>query len=280
MTALSDVAPKRRARPRRSHAEPRRSRDRRERFQPADAMRLEKAARRVLRSYGYGSAWAPTLYQADAERMESEGEGAAFVDAMRIARRGRTEALAVRDENGRVTQRAFRQWSAVGGGRWLAIAATNTDRIGLAALTCLEKPLDSLLVAFSVESAAEWLKVEAYFAACAVSPHWRIALRDAMARVMFGSRAAGIEARARLLSVKIQTYREVTRAYEQALRDQLSIAGATYLEAVAELERVHCECLRLPAASGSQGNGFRSASWWDARANGRQLAKCAPSDAP
>lgn len=215
MTALLDTAAKSRTRPRRSRAEPRRSHDRRERFAPDDSLRLEKAARRVLRAYGYGSAWAPTLYQADAERMEAEGEGAALVDAMRIVRRGKAEELAARNEDGKVTQRAFRGWSAVGGGRWVAIAATNTDRIGLAALSQIEKPLDSLLIAYSIESVTEWSKAEAYFAAGAVSPHWRVALRDAMARIMFGSRAVGIETRARELFVKTQTYRNLTRSYER-----------------------------------------------------------------
>ncbi|RDY67044.1 hypothetical protein DX912_10200 [Lysobacter soli] len=262
MTALLDTAAKSRARPRRSRAEPRRSHDRRERFAPDDSLRLEKAARRVLRAYGYGSAWAPTLYQADVERMEAEGEGAALVDAMRIARRGRAEELAVRSDEGKVTQRAFRGWSAVGGGRWVAIAATNTDRIGLAALTQVEKPLDSLLVAYSIESAAEWLKVEAYFSARAVSPHWRVALRDAMTRIMFGARATGIEARARELSLKTQTFRELTRSYEQAIRDRLAIAAALYLAEIDALSQSAAAYLRTPRLSGSQGGGTRSATWW------------------
>lgn len=264
MTALLEVAAKVRARPRRSRTQPTRPHDRRERFAPVDSLRLEKAARRVQRAYGYGSAWAPALYQADAERMETEGDGSGLVDAMRIVRRGKAEELAVRNEDGKVTQRAFRGWSSVGGGRWVAIAATNTDRIGLAALTCLEEPLGSLLVAFSIESAAEWARVEAYFAARAVSPHWRTALRDAMARIMFGSRAAGIEARARALSMKTQTYRESTRSYEKALRDRLSIAAALYLEGVESLAQSAGGYLRLPRAGGSQGSGQR-ASWWNKR---------------
>jgi len=262
MTALLDTAAKSRARPRRSRAESRRSHDRRERFAPDDSLRLEKAARRVLRAYGYGSAWAPTLYQADAERMEAEGEGAALVDAMRIVRRGKAEELAVRSDEGKITQRAFRGWSAVGGGRWVAIAASNTDRVGLAALSRLEKPLDSLLVAYSIESVTEWLKVEAHFAARAVSPHWRVALRDAMARIMFGSRAAGIETRARELSVKSQTFRELTRSYEQAIRDGLAIAAALYLEEIDALSHSAGAYLRTPRLGGSQGGGTRSATWW------------------
>lgn len=265
-SALESSARSARARPRHSRLEPRRTHDRRERFAPDDSLRLEKAARRVLRAYGYGSAWAPTLYQADAERMEAEGEGAALVDAMRIVRRGKAEELAVRSEDGKVTQRAFRGWAAVGGGRWVAIAATNTDRIGLAALSCMEKPLDSLLVAFSIESATEWLKVEAYFEARAVSTHWRVALRDAMARIMFGSRAAGIEARARELFVKAQPFRELTRGYEQALRDRLGIAASLYLEALQGLEQSHGAYLRLPPTGGSHGSGHRSATWWCSRA--------------
>jgi len=262
MTALLDAAAKSRARPHRSRAEPRRSHDRRERFAPHDSLRLEKAARRVLRAHGYGSAWAPTLYQADAERMETEGEGVALVDAMRIVRRGKAEELAVRSDGGKITQRAFRGWSAVGGGRWVAIAATNTDRIGLAALSRVEKPLDSLLVAYSIESATEWLKAEAYFAARAVSPHWQVGLRDAMARIMFGSRAAGIEERSRELCVKTQTYRNLTRSYEEALRNRLSIAATLYLEELEALSKLAGVYLRTPRSSGSQGNGMRSATWW------------------
>jgi|GEM_PF-5423079 len=246
MTALLVTTAKSRARPRRSRNESRRSHDRRERFALDDSMRLEKAARRVQRAYGYGSAWAPTLYQADAERMEAEGEGAALADAMRIVRRGRVEELAVRSDDGKVTQRAFRGWSAVGGGRWVANAATNTDRIGLLALCRVDKPMDSLLVAYSIESATEWLKVESYFTARVISPHWRIALRDAMARIMFGSRAAGVEARARALSVKTQTYRELTRSYEQSLRDRLAIAASLYLGAVDELSYSAGSHLKCP----------------------------------
>jgi hypothetical protein len=78
------------------------------------------------------------------------------------------------------------------------------------------------------------LKVEDRFAAIAASPHWRVALRDAIGRIMFESRAAGIEMRARMLFLKTQTYRELTRSSEQALRDWLCIA---VIEATETLSR-------------------------------------------
>ncbi|MFC3816630.1 hypothetical protein [Lysobacter sp. GCM10012299] len=276
MTALLDTAlrTRRRSSSRRSQGDGR-SHDRRERFEADSAVRLERAARRVLRCYGYGSAWAPTLYQADVERAETEGEG--VPDALQIARRGKREEAAVRDENGKIILRAFKRWSSVNGGRWVAIPATHTDRIGLAALSRVERPLDSLLVAFSIESATEWLKVEAFFAATATSPHWQVALRDAMARIMFGSRAAGIEARSLELRVKTRTFRELTRNYERGLRDRLTVAASIYLEALNELERNHGTYLRLPPTGGSQGNGVRSATWWDKHADAASKSITPPS---
>lgn len=221
------------------------------RFTGPEAEQIDRAAKRLAASFGYGSGWqSPTLELPDTETW---GEGMA---PLSIAHRGHVTEQAARSIDGSKHVRRQHAWTNHAG--MVAVPTASPDPLGQAALSFaqLRGPLEPLLLAYALESMSHWLKVEPFLHAVRPSDNAMAAGRDAMARIMYAEAATPIDRRANELGIRAANYRAETRGAEYVLRDWL-------LRAATDFNRVgNAYNARL---GNSHANGLRASTYWNQR---------------
>lgn len=221
------------------------------RFTGSEAEQIDRAAKRLAASFGYGSGWqSPTLELPDAETW---GEGMA---PLAIAHRGHITEQAARSIDGSKHVRRQHAWTNHAG--VVAVPTASPDPMGQAALSFaqLRGPLEPLLLAYALESMPHWLKVEPFLLAVRPSCNALAAGRDAMARIMYAEAATPIDRRANELGVRAGDYRTETRGAEYVLRDWLVRAATAYNK----VGNAHSTRL-----GNSHANGLRASTYWNQR---------------
>lgn len=222
---------------------------RKEQFAHAEAEQVDRAAKRLAAAFGYGSGWK----SATLEMPETDTWGES-VAALNIAHRGHVTEQAARSIGDSRHVRRQHAWAIHGG--MVAVPTVSPDPFGQAALSFaqLRGPLESLLLAYTLESMPHWLRVEPFLHAVRPSRNPIAAGRDAMARIMYAEAATPVDLRARELGIRAATYREETRGAEYVLRDWL-VRAATIYNGVGNA---------YGSRPGSgHGNGLRTGTFWN-----------------
>ncbi|MFA5899708.1 MAG: hypothetical protein WC829_11415 [Hyphomicrobium sp.] len=221
-------------------------------FSEREAIEVDRAARRIARMFGFGGAWdAPCAYdQGDGQDSTDSG------DRMTVAHRGRVDEKAsfaiVNGVRVRLVKRQHR-WTAHKGISAVPMATPLVERIAALGFLRVSKPALDLLIAYSCEDMAAWLRVEPHLHREIPTQHQLAAGRDAMARIMFRRAAVTQDERARQLGTRASGYREETAQMERFLRAWL-VAAATAFNSQPNF--------KIARAGASQGNGFRSQDLW------------------
>lgn len=226
---------------------------RKEGFTEVESEQLERAAKRIARAFGYGTAWRAPSWEL-AKGGEDGGDGGAYHGALPIAHRGHLTEQAARRIAGCGHVRRQHAWAKHGG--VVAVPSAQPDPAGQAALSFahLTGPLLPLLLAYSLESMPDWYRVEPFLHAARPSRNQVMAGRDAMARIMYAVSATSMDSRALQLRTNASAYRDETRGAEYQLRAWLLAASIRYNRAGnAYFQRI------MPP----QGNGFRRSQCWD-----------------
>jgi hypothetical protein len=205
---------------------------------------LEMAARHLAGWCGNGQTWFAEWDEVKSAGPDADHESAHGGDALSIRWRGRVVEkgekgwlrkleLEAAPKKGAGRVRQLHGWGRHGTKVAIPSHRPCRDAAGALSFAKLPGPLAPLLLLYACEDANQWPTVERFALACYPHPE---AVRDAMRRILWGSRGVGSpppqDCRAREIGVRAATFRQRTRRAEAMLRDWLDRAAWGFLMAL------------------------------------------------
>lgn len=188
---------------------------------------VDEAARYLSSWKGAGMAW-----HADVDWVAADQADNPDAAKLQVVKRGRLldgAARAVRG-SGRVGQ--LRAWQASGGRVVIPKHHPGADVAAALAMARLDGPLEAILLLVCCEDLSQWPTVLRYGRVCLPHRFAEEALTDAMHRIMWRRPVLPLEARAKALRVRKETYAVVRLTAEETLSRWLGDAAGRFLGAL------------------------------------------------
>lgn len=185
---------------------------------------VDEAARYLSSWKGAGMAW-----HADVDWVSPEQADNPEGSTLRVVKRGRLLDGAAKSLRGSGRVGQMWNWQASGGRLVTPKHQSGADIAAALAMAQLDGPLEAILLLVCCQDLSQWPTVLRYGRVCLPHRFAEEALTDAMHRIMWRRPVMSLEARARSLRVRRDTYATIRVAAEEMFRSWLHEASALFV---------------------------------------------------